>query len=208
MPKNQQAKRKGVNNSTKAYLIVGLGNPGPEYKETRHSIGFKVIDLLSRNLGVRLTGRRFQAKNILTSYLDKRLILLCPMTFMNRSGISVRACADWFDVGIRNTLLVHDDLDLSFGSIKVVSAGGAGGHKGVLSVIQHLGSTDFPRVKIGIGRPRYGETIEDYVLASFYADEKSVIERITHMAVHACELFISDGLESTMNTINCQNLSN
>ncbi len=190
------------------YLIAGLGNPGPEYKDTRHNIGFKVIDLWSNELGVRLTGRRFQSKNILTRFENKRVVLLCPLTFMNQSGNSIRAFADYYNLESKNILIIHDDVDLPVGKIKIVRKGSAGGHKGIVSIIQHLGSMQFPRIKIGVGRPRYEESVENYVLTPFYSDQKDIIERAIHMTANACKLFISEGIESAMTKINYQDLSN
>ena len=154
-----------------------------------------------------MTGRRFQSRNAQTTFLGKKIILLRPITFMNLSGKSVKSCAEYFGVHAGNILVVHDDVDLPVGKIKVVRKGGAGGHKGVLSVIHDLGTMGFPRIKVGIGRSRYGEPVEDYVLAPFYEDEKIIMENVIHMAVRACELFVSEGIESAMNTINCQNLA-
>ena len=190
------------------FLIVGLGNPGLGYKDTRHNIGFRVIEQLGCDMGVRLIKRRFHSRNILTTYQNKKLFLLCPETFMNLSGQSVRECADYYDLEYGKILVVHDDLDLSFGRLKVVGNGGAGGHKGVQSIIRYMGNNRFPRLKIGIGRPRHGEYIEDYVLSSFYSDEKDILENIISMAVQACKLFISEGVEPAMNKVNCQNLAN
>jgi PTH1 family peptidyl-tRNA hydrolase len=195
-------------NPKKVYIIVGLGNPGKRYSNTRHNIGFRVIDLWSRNMGVRLTGRRFQARNIRTKFQNQEIILLRPLTFMNQSGESVEACADYYDLERNNVLVVHDDLDLPAGRIRVVRNGGAGGHKGVSSIVEHLGTTQFPRIKIGIGRPRYGESAEDYVLAPCYSDEKTIMEKAIKLAVRACESFVSDGVESAMRRINCQDLAN
>ncbi len=189
------------------YLIVGLGNPGSQFKDTRHNIGFRVIDLWSQELGVRLSNRRFESRNTRTGVLDRRLMLFCPLTFMNQSGRSVKACVDYYDLEIADILVVFDDIDLPVGRIKVARDGGAGGHKGVQSMIQHLGSREFARIKIGIGRPRYGETIEQYVLASFYEDEKEMMEKVARMAVQACEFFVLEGVESAMNHINCQKLA-
>ena len=190
--------------SKEVYLIVGLGNPGSGYKSTRHNTGFRIIDHLSRNVGVRLKGCRFQSKNIRTTYRGREVVLLKPATFMNQSGRAVKACADFFHLPPNRILVVHDDLDLPVGKIKVVRNGGPGGHKGVLSIIEHLGSREFPRIKIGIGRPRYGESPEDYVLAPFYEDESEIMLRVFKVAVQACRLFIFDGIESAMNQINHQ----
>ena len=190
------------------YLIVGLGNPGREYRDTRHNAGFNVIDLWSRNLGVQLTGGRFQSRYARTTYKNEDILLLFPETFMNLSGMSVKACADAYGLVAGKILVIHDDIDLPVGRIKIIRSGGAGGHKGVLSIIEHQGSSQFPRIKIGIGRPHCGKTAEEYVLASFYDDEKEIIKNVIRMAVQACELFVLEGLEPAMNHFNCQNLTN
>ena len=187
---------------------MGLGNPGPEYENSRHNIGFRVIDLWCRNLGLSLNSRRFRAKYIRSAFRGNGIILLCPLTFMNLSGESVRACADCYALETNKILVIHDDLDLPLGRIKVVRDRGAGGHKGVSSIIGHLGSTGFCRVKIGIGHPQHGETVENYVLAPFDADEKGLAEKAIRVAINACELFVLEGVESAMNQINCQNLVN
>jgi peptidyl-tRNA hydrolase, PTH1 family len=186
-------------------MIVGLGNPGPEYRDTRHNIGFKVIDLLSSELGVRLENRRFQSRNTRTKLEGKDIILLCPMTYMNLSGNAVRLCTDYYKVDREHVVVVHDDLDLPFGRIKVARQGGAGGHKGVKSIIDHLGGTTFPRVRIGIGRPRYNESNEDFVLSPFYKDQKDTMEGVIETAVNACLLVITASVEHAMNQINSQN---
>ena len=190
------------------YLIVGLGNPESNYEATRHNIGFMVIDRWCRSLGVQLSRQRFQSRNTLTRIQDNKVMLLCPLTFMNRSGEAVRACVDYYDLEPENILIIHDDIDLPVGRIKVVRNSGPGGHKGIRSIIDHLGSMQFQRVKIGIGRPRYDEAIENYVLAPFYKDERNIIEDVRHMATEACELFVLRGIEPAMNQINCQNLAN
>jgi PTH1 family peptidyl-tRNA hydrolase len=189
-------------------LIVGLGNPGPGYENSRHNIGFRVIDLWCRDLGLVLKKRQFRSKNIRAEFQGNNIILLCPLTFMNLSGEAVRAYADYYALEVGTILVFHDDLDLPLGRIKVVKDGGAGGHKGVASITDHLESNRFSRVKVGIGRPRYGETVEDYVLSSFYTDEKGLAQKAMEMAVNACELFVLEGVESAMNQINCQDLAN
>ncbi len=189
------------------YLIAGLGNPGLKYRNTRHNVGFRVVDLWAKSLGVRLDRRRFQGRFARTRFQNVEVILLRPMTFMNRSGDSIRACIDYFDLQTENVLVVHDDVDLPVGRVRVVRGGGAGGHKGVLSTIQHLGTHDFPRIKVGVGRPRYaGESVEDHVLKSFYRDEKEVVERAIKMAIQACELIVDNGVDAAMNHINSRDL--
>lgn len=185
-------------------MIVGLGNPGPEYKDTRHNIGFKVLDLLSNELGLRLENKRFQSRNTRTRLHGKDIIFFCPMTYMNLSGRAVRLCADYYKIETEDILVVHDDLDLPVGRIKIARHGGAGGHKGVQSIIDHLGSTKFPRVRIGIGRPRYNESTESFVLSPFYKDQKDAINSIIQSSLDACRLFFSDGVEYAMNQINSQ----
>lgn len=200
-------KARGFLEQRKVYLIAGLGNPGPKYRDTRHNIGFKVIEMWSRELGVRLTGRKFQSRNTRTNFQGKSLMLLCPSTFMNQSGKSLMACVNYYDLEIRKVLIIHDDLDLPVGRIKVVKNGGAGGHKGVLSVTDYLQSTAFSRVKIGIGRPHHKEAVENYVLSPFNRQEKNIIKEVSQMAVEACKLFVSEGIQPAMNQINCQDLA-
>ena len=186
---------------------MGLGNPGPGYENSRHNIGFKVLDLWSKDLGLALGKGLFRSKNIRVEFRGNNIILLCPLTLMNLSGKAVRACTDYYALETGKILVIHDDLDLPLGKIKVVKDGGAGGHKGVSSIIHHLESNQFSRVKVGIGRPRYGETVEDYVLSPFYADEKGLVQKAIQVAVNACELFVLEGIESAMNHINCQRLT-
>ena len=189
-------------------MVAGLGNPGSKYRNTRHNVGFRVIASWAQSLGVRLSGRRFRSRNTQTTFGDKKVILLRPLTYMNQSGKSIRACVDFFDLELEKILIVHDDMDLSLGKIKVVRNGGAGGHKGVLSIMDHLGTRGFPRLKIGIGRPaREEESVEDYVLSPFCRDEKETVEGVIQLAVEACGLFISTGIDSAMNVINRENLS-
>ena len=157
-------------------------------------------------MGIRLKGRRFQSRNTRMKFGDKEVILLRPITFMNQSGRSIKACVDFFGITTKNILIIHDDIDLPVGRIKAVRNGGAGGHRGVLSIIQQLGSNEFHRIKIGIGRPSHGETIEDYVLSPFYGDEKDIKEKVIQIGVWACELFVSGGIDTAMNNVNCYNL--
>lgn len=169
-------------------------------------MGFRVIDLWSRKLGVRLASGRFRSRFVKTQFQTKRIILLCPMTFMNLSGEAVKECVDYYRIEDGNTLIVHDDLDIPLGRVKVAGGGGAGGHKGVQSIIDHLGGVGFPRIRIGIGHPRHNESVEDYVLSQFYEDERDTAEEMIHLAVQACELCVGEGIDLAMNRINCQNL--
>ncbi|MBN2062565.1 MAG: aminoacyl-tRNA hydrolase [Deltaproteobacteria bacterium] len=188
------------------YLIAGLGNPGREYKETRHNIGRRVIRLIARQSGITLDSRRFRSRNGLGKIHGHECILLCPMIFMNLSGRAIKKCVDYFNLDMERILIIHDDLDLPVGRVKVVKQGGAAGHRGIQSIIDYLGRKDFARIKIGIGRPQCGETIEQYVLNPFYDDEKDIIFEVTGMAVQACRLVVCFGVEFAMNQINHQNL--
>ena len=188
------------------YLITGLGNPGPQYEHTRHNIGLEAVEQWGKSLGVTLKSLLFRSKHALADFRGNPIVLLCPLTFMNESGESVRDCIHHYDLEIKKLLVIHDDLDMPLGKIKVVRNGGAGGHRGVSSIIHLLASSEFSRVKIGIGRPRHGEAVVDYVLNSFYADEKKLAEEIMGMAVKASQLFVLEGVEAAMNHINCRRL--
>ena len=189
------------------YLIAGLGNPGPQYEHTRHNIGLEAVEQWGKSLGVTLKSLLFRSKHALADFRGNPIVLLCPLTFMNKSGESVRDCIHHYDLEIDKLLVIHDDLDMPLGKIKVVRDGGAGGHKGVSSIIHLLGSSEFSRVKIGIGRPRHGETVADYVLSCFYDDEKKLAEEIMGMAVEASQLFVLEGVQAAMNHINCRRLT-
>ena len=188
------------------YLIAGLGNPGPQYEHTRHNIGQEAVEQWGESLGVTLKSLLFRSKHALADFRGNPIVLLCPLTFMNKSGESVRDCIHHYDLETKKLLVIHDDLDMPLGKIKVVRDGGAGGHKGVSSIIHLLGSSEFSRVKIGIGRPRHGETVVDYVLSCFYEDEKKLAEEIMGMAVKASQLFVLEGVEAAMDHINCRRL--
>jgi PTH1 family peptidyl-tRNA hydrolase len=189
------------------YLIAGLGNPGPQYEHTRHNIGLEAVEQWGKSFGVTLLNLHFRSKHALVEYRGNKIVLLCPLAFMNKSGESVRDCICHYNLEIDRLLVIHDDLDLPLGKIKVVKNGGAGGHKGVSSIIHLLGSSEFSRVKIGIGRPRHGETVADYVLSCFYDDEKKLAEEIMGMAVEASQLFVLEGVQAAMNHINCRRLT-
>jgi PTH1 family peptidyl-tRNA hydrolase len=185
-------------------LVVGLGNPGPKYRYTRHNVGFMVIHRWARALGVRLLSLRFEGKSGGARFQDRELLLLCPQTFMNLSGTCVKACTESLGVRTENILVVHDDLDLPLGRVKAAKKGGAGGHKGIQSLIDHLGTREFSRVRIGIGRPRLKERVPDFVLSPFYREDRAAVEAMLQTGVRACELFVSEGIETAMNEMNGQ----
>jgi PTH1 family peptidyl-tRNA hydrolase len=193
--------------SSKLYLIAGLGNPGPKYKDTRHNIGFMVVQDWAMRLGIRLGGRRFKAKCGQTVFQDRNILLLCPQTFMNLSGVSIESCANFYRIEPENILVVHDDVDLPVGRVRLVKNGGAGGHKGVLSIFEFLGTRQFNRLKVGIGRPRREEPVDEFVLSPFYEEDKLIVEKVINLSERACEIFMTEGMAVAMNQVNRQNLA-
>jgi peptidyl-tRNA hydrolase, PTH1 family len=185
-------------------LIAGLGNPGREYGKTRHNMGFRVIESWAASMDVVLGSRRFQAKSGKGSIAGRGTILLCPQTYMNRSGMSVRACVDYYGIEPKDILVVHDDIDLPVGRLRVARNGGAGGHKGVQSIIESLGTSEFARLKIGVGRPTTPQPVETFVLTPFGAEDEQVLEEVVQLAVRACETFVTKGLEQAMGDVNGQ----
>ena len=163
-----------------------------------------VIHRWARALGVRLLSRRFEGKSSFAGFQDREVLLLCPQTFMNLSGKSVKTCAESLGVRTEEILVVHDDLDLPLGRVKAARKGGAGGHKGIQSLLDHLGTREFNRIRMGIGRPRPAESIPDFVLSPFYREDRPAVKAMLRTAVHACELFVSEGIEAVMNQMNGQ----
>jgi PTH1 family peptidyl-tRNA hydrolase len=184
-----------------AYLIVGLGNPGRRYERTRHNAGFMAVERLHDILPSGTARGRFQAEMLETRDGDKRVILAKPQTFMNDSGVAVSQVARWHKVPRDRLLVVYDELDLPFGQIRMRANGSAGGHNGVASVIQHLQTQDFARLRIGIGRPRAGSTVP-YVLAHFSSDEQRELPDIIDRAAAAALVWLREGVTAAMNEHN------
>ena len=184
------------------FLIVGLGNPGREYKETRHNAGFMVVDRLCKKWGVKLN--RLQSKALVAQTLvgEERVILAKPQTFMNLSGQSVAALARYYKVELSNILVAHDDLDLPLGTIRLRPGGGSAGQKGLSSIIQQMGTQEFSRLRVGIGRPPGRMEAADYVLQTFSQSEKETIEFVLTKAEEAVTTFMEYGMVKAMNTFN------
>jgi peptidyl-tRNA hydrolase, PTH1 family len=184
------------------FLLIGLGNPGREYRENRHNTGFMLIDRIAVRLNAR--GMKLQSKAIVTSviYEDKKLILAKPQTYMNLSGHSVQGLANFYKLPLDNLLVAHDDLDLPFGTIRMRPGGGPGGQKGVASTIEHLGTKDFVRLRIGISRPPGRMDPADYVLQDFSRDETKILSEILDHAADAALVFVKEGLDTAMNKFN------
>lgn len=187
---------------TETYLIVGLGNPGREYRENRHNIGFMLIDRLSVRLNARM--RRMQSKALVGSVTqgDAKLILAKPQTFMNLSGQAIQGLVHFYKIPLENLIVIHDDLDLPFGTLRLRPGGGAGGQKGVKSTIQHLGTQNFPRLRLGIGRPPGRMDAAAYVLQDFHKADQQILSETLDRAADAVETFIDYGLDKAMNQFN------
>ena len=185
-----------------SYLLVGLGNPGREYQNNRHNYGFMLIDRIAVRLNAR--GLKVQSKAIVTSatYEDRKLILAKPQTYMNLSGQSIQGLAHFYKLPMENMLVAHDDLDLPFGTIRLRPGGGPGGQKGVASTIEKLGTKDFARLRLGIGRPPGRMDPSAYVLQNFSRDELKSVSEILDRAADAALEFVMNGLDKAMNKFN------
>lgn len=184
------------------YLLIGLGNPGREYKDTRHNIGFMLIDHIAVRLNAR--GMRLQSKAIVISALheERKIILAKPQTYMNLSGQSVQGLLHFYKIPFENLLVAHDDLDLPFGTIRIRPTGGPGGQRGMASTIEKLGTKDFPRLRLGIGRPPGRMDAKDYVLQDFSKDDITLLPEILDRGVDAALTFVTRGLNAAMNKFN------
>ena len=183
------------------YLIVGLGNPGRRYERTRHNAGFMAVERLYSILTGGTARSRFQADLIETRDGDKRIVLAKPLTFMNESGTAVSQIARWYKVPRDRLLVIYDELDLPFGTIRMRANGSAGGHNGVQSIIQHLQTQDFARLRIGINRPQAGSTVP-YVLSQFTSEEQKALPEIIDRAATAAMLWLREGVTVAMNEHN------
>ena len=183
-------------------LIAGLGNPGKEYENTRHNAGFLVLDTLAQKLGADLSERKHRALCGKAVIGGQKVILLKPQTYMNSSGESIRAAADYYKVPPEDILVVYDDISLAPGQLRIRAKGSAGGHNGIKSIIAHLGPQEFPRVKVGIGEKPPRMDLADYVLGHFSSGEKKIMEEAAKEAADAiCEI-VNVGIEQAMNDHN------
>jgi peptidyl-tRNA hydrolase, PTH1 family len=184
------------------YLLIGLGNPGREYRDTRHNVGFMLIDRLIVRLNAR--GMKVQSKAIVTTatYEDRKLILAKPQTYMNLSGQSAQGLLNFYKLPVENMLIAHDDLDIPFGTIRIRPKGGPGGQGGMASAISQLGTKDFPRLRIGIGRPSGRMDPAAYFIQNFSREELKVLSEIVDRAAEAALEFVKNGLDSAMNKYN------
>jgi peptidyl-tRNA hydrolase, PTH1 family len=184
------------------YLIAGFGNPGREYRNTRHNVGFKVIDSLVSEFNTKLTKVQFKAMIGSVELDNAHIILAKPQTFMNLSGQAVASLIRFYKIPLDHVIVAHDDIDLPLGTIRIRPGGGSGGQKGLASTIEKLGTQDFPRMRIGIGRPSGSQEAAGYVLQEFSSADAKVLIDVLPTAVQAMRTFISDGLEAAMTRFN------
>lgn len=190
-------------------LIVGLGNPEPKYDQTRHNIGFAAVDELARIWQMPLKeNKRFQGLFSEGTVGGQKVRLLKPLTYMNRSGQSVRAVTDWYKVQPQSVLVIYDDMDLPVGRLRMRLSGSAGGHNGMKSIISHLGGKDFPRLRIGIGKSNGDKGTVSHVLGKFAPEETKIIEEVLYVSVKAIELSLKEGVEKSMSRYNGFSISN
>lgn len=184
------------------YLIVGLGNPGRQYQNTRHNIGFRCVDLLAARWGLEFRRQRARAEVADGPIEGERVILAKPQTYMNDSGDAVRGLAKLNGLAPSRILVICDDLDLPFGRVRLRDRGSSGGQRGLRSIINQLGTEEFPRLRIGIGRPPPGVDPIDYVLTTFTPTENQELGEVLDRAVQGIEVLLSRGLAAAMNVVN------
>ena len=184
------------------HLIVGLGNPGEQYADNRHNLGFMVADELARRGRGSAAREKFGAALSEVTIAGKRLLLCKPLEFMNVSGQAVARVAGFWKIGLGDTIVVHDELDLPFERLKLGAGGGPGGHNGIKSIISALGDPGFARVRVGIGRPAPGRDPADWVLSNFSRAEAATLPELIGRAADAVEAIVSDGLTVAMNRFN------
>ena len=186
-----------------SWLIVGLGNPGREYEKTRHNVGFRAIDLLAQKLGCKIDKLKFQGLYCQTTYNGKTLYLLKPQTFMNLSGRSVLQLSAFFHIPPQRIIVIFDDISLEPGRLRVRADGSAGGHNGIKSIIQELGSQDFPRVKVGVGaKPHPDFDLADWVLSTFSSAEEKSLASALERSADAALTVMEKGVQEAANRFN------
>ncbi|MBN1643275.1 MAG: aminoacyl-tRNA hydrolase [Dehalococcoidales bacterium] len=202
------------NKKTETRLIVGLGNPGMKYADSRHNIGFMCLNYFAQNLNLTFSRSRCQAKVTESRIADRETVLAKPQTFMNNSGVSTAGLVRRFKVKTENLIVVHDDMDLPVGRIRVRLGGSSGGHKGINSILEHLGNQDFIRVRIGIGHPNDTESskmgedeVIGYVLGGFTAEEKPIMKDVIPCVSEVLQSLLKDGVTATMNKFNSTDFS-
>ncbi len=183
-------------------MIVGLGNPGPRYARNRHNVGFQIVDALAEKHALSFQKRQFKALLAMGSIQGQRVLLVKPQTYMNLSGEAVQPLVNYYKIALSDLMVVFDDMDLPLGVIRLRPFGGAGGHNGMRSIIQRLGSNQFPRLRVGIDRPPGRMDPAAYVLQDFSSDEEAVMVQVRERAVDALETWLEQGIDAAMNAFN------
>ncbi len=184
------------------YVIIGLGNPGKEYENTRHNMGYKAIDVLSYDENIEIRKKKFHSLIGQGRIAGKKVVLVKPETYMNRSGIAARETAMWYDVPSQNVIVIYDDIDLPIGAIRIRKSGGAGTHNGMKSVVSELGTKDFTRIRIGVGAAEADEDLIDRVIGKVPKEEQALLEKTAREAAEAAKDIIVIGVDNAMNRHN------
>lgn len=194
------------------HLIIGLGNPGARYEFTRHNIGFLAVDCIADKADISLNKKSHNAVWGKGKILELDVVIAKPLAFMNLSGEAVNALADFFCIEPENIIVIYDDVDLEFGTVRIRKKGGSGGHRGMQSIIEQLGTKDFARIRLGIGRPEkkiqdsrckiQENDVADYVLSSFSSEEEEILPEIFDRTNEAVEVILKHGVEKAMNEFN------
>ena len=187
-------------------MVVGLGNPGNNYEDTRHNVGFMVADKIARDFNIALNKTKFDAIFGRGFIEDVDVLLVKPMAFMNRSGPPLQKLAHYFRISGEDMLVIHDDIDLAFGRLKIKEKGGHGGHNGIRSIMDAFGGGEFMRLRIGVGRSEAGENVTGHVLGRFSADKAEMVTRVVAVARDAAVTVICEGTKVGMNAFNRKDL--
>lgn len=187
------------------FLLVGLGNPGDKYSRTRHNVGFLFVDYLVRKSSLSPGKSKWKAEVVKANLYGEDVVLVKPLTFMNLSGTAVAQIRSYYKIPLKNIIVVHDDLDLDFGRLKIVADRGAGGHKGVGSLIDNLGGKDFVRIRVGIGRPQFDQEPSSFVLSSLTGDEMHTLNDLFPVIEEGIKVYFDKGVIEAMNVINSVN---
>lgn len=185
------------------YIVAGLGNPGSSYLETRHNVGFKTIDILASQLSIEVSKKKFKALVGEGNLDGKKVVLLKPQTYMNLSGESIFEAISWYKIPVVNLIIIYDDIDLPIGKLRIRAKGSAGTHNGMRSIVEHLEVVDFPRIRIGVGKPNLKDfNLANFVLSKFSEEEKPEIELSLRNSADAVKDIIQSGINVAMNKFN------
>ena len=192
----------GTKSAAVDWLVVGLGNPGQKYEHTRHNMGFLTVDLMAEKQGVKLNKVKFKSAYNIMNFAGCKCLVMKPQTYMNLSGEAVREAAQFYKISPQRVLVIYDDVSLPVGKLRVRPSGSAGGHNGIKNIIAHLGTQEFPRIKIGTGAPGEGGDMIDWVIGVPSQAERKILVESFERAVEAAECIISDGCQKAMNRFN------